>query len=516
MRPPEPWRGLRVADPQGACGEEPLLEQARAARQELLSRLETLEPPLDREAISTLLGRESLGTAAIEEELLDPGQVRSSIARRLRLPLAEEQTGRQRPGGRPVGCVLEATSSLDAPLTLATLNHWHQLLFAGGPDGLRAVRNGELRDGAPMQVLSSAIGRERLHFEAPPRDQLKEQLEAFLDWVASPPAQLDGLLRAGLAHLWFLTLHPYEDGNGRLARAITDRLLAQDCKAQAQQALSGRALGLSAQILQERQGYYTALERCQRGDLHVTGWLRWFLEQLTAAALTNGAVIDAVRRKAAFWWSHRYSGFHSRQQTLKNRLLDAEPKGFTGGMTLRKAIGLTKVSRARHGVTRQNWWTCRRSRRSVRAAAAPIASTGRAGSPARVTSIKRRGAVEVKDLASSRLGIGPQYPAGRNPSWITATDAWALKVHANPVPWRRWHGLGPMPKSPPRSFLIVCSKKTGKSDKIRSCHPIQKPRTWMGSAPRHWSIHCGASGGCRWRGRRSMGCSGATAAPTTR
>ena len=118
-----------------------------------------------------------------------------------------------------------------------------------------------------MQVLSSAIGRERLHFEAPPRDQLKEQLEAFLDWVASPPAQLDGLLRAGLAHLWFLTLHPYEDGNGRLARAITDRLLAQDCKAQAQQALSGRALGLSAQILRERQGYYTALERCQRGDL---------------------------------------------------------------------------------------------------------------------------------------------------------------------------------------------------------------------------------------------------------
>ena len=242
--------------------------------------------------------------------------------------------------------LLEATSSLDGPLTLATLNHWHQRLFAGGPDGLRASRIGELRDGAPMQVLSGAIGRERLHFEAPPRDQLKEQLEAFLDWVASPPAQLDGLLRAGLAHLWFLTLHPYEDGNGRLARAITDRLLAQDCKAQAQQALSGLALGLSAQILRERQGYYRALERYQRGDLDDTGWLHWFLEQLTAAALTHGAVIDAVRRKAAFWWSHRHSGFNSRQQTLPNRLLDAEPEGFTGGMTLRKAIGLTKVSRA--------------------------------------------------------------------------------------------------------------------------------------------------------------------------
>jgi Fic family protein len=330
---------------------DPLLEQARSARQELLSRLESLEPPLDREAISALLGRESLGTAAIEGELLDPGQVRSSIARRLHLPLAEGLPAASAQVEGLLDVLLEATSTLDEPLTLATLNHWHRRLFAAGPDGLRAIRIGELRDEAPMQVLSGAIGRERLHFEAPPRDQLEEQLEAFLDWVASPPAQQDGLLRAGLAHLWFLTLHPYEDGNGRLARAITDRLLAEDCRAQdssaqAQQALSGRALGISAQILREREDYYTALERCQRGDLDVTGWLSWFLEQLTAAAATNGAVIDAVRHKAAFWWSHRHSGFNSRQQKLLNRLLDAEPEGFTGGMTLRKAIGLTKVSRA--------------------------------------------------------------------------------------------------------------------------------------------------------------------------
>ena len=325
---------------------EPLLEQARAARQELLDRLETLEPPLDLEAISALLGRESLGTAAIEGELLDPGQVRSSIARRLRLPLAEGQPAASAQVEGLLDVLLEATSTLDKPLTLATLNHWHQRLFAAGPDGLRAIRIGELRDEAPMQVLSGAIGRERLHFEAPPRDQLERQLEAFLDWVASPPAQLDGLLCAGLAHLWFLTLHPYEDGNGRMARAITDRLLAQDCKAQSQPLLSGRALGISAQILREREGYYTALERCQRGDLDVTSWLSWFLEQLTAAAATNGAVIDAVQRKAAFWWSHRHSGFNSRQQKLLNRLLDAEPEGFTGGLTLRKAISLTKVSRA--------------------------------------------------------------------------------------------------------------------------------------------------------------------------
>jgi Fic family protein len=325
---------------------EPLLEQARTARHELLSKLETLEPPLDREAISALLGRESLGTAAIEGELLDPVQVRSSIAQRLRLPLTEGHPAASAQVEGLLDVLMEATSSLEAPLSMATLNHWHQRLFAAGPDGLRAIRIGELRDEAPMQVLSGAIGRERLHFEAPPRNQLERQLEAFLEWIASPPAELDGLLRAGLAHLWFLTLHPYEDGNGRLARAITDRLLAQDSRANVQQGLSARALGISAQISREREAYYTVLERCQRGDLDVTGWLSWFLEQLTAEAVTNGAVIDAVRRKAAFWWSHRYSGFNNRQQKLLNRLLDAEPEGFTGGMTLRKAISLTKVSRA--------------------------------------------------------------------------------------------------------------------------------------------------------------------------
>ena len=131
-----------------------------------------------------------------------------------------------------------------------------------------------------------------------------------------------------------------------MACAITDRLLAQDCRAQALREVHSRALGLSAQILSQREGYNATLKHCQRGDLDVTGWQSWFLEQLTAAAATHGAGIEAVRRKTAFWWNHRHSGFNSRQQTLLNRFLDAEPEGFTGGMTLRKAISLTKVSRA--------------------------------------------------------------------------------------------------------------------------------------------------------------------------
>lgn len=330
----------------------PLLVDARAARQELLNKLEALEPPLDREAVSALLGLESMGTAAIEGELLDPSQVRSSIARRLQLPLTEGNPAASVQVEGLLDVLLEATSSPNAPLTQATLNHWHRRLFAAGPDGLRAIRIGELRDASPMQVLSGPIGRERVHFEAPPRHRLVTELEAFLEWMACPQPQLDGLVRAGLAHLWFLTLHPYEDGNGRLARAISDRVLASDqllsqtCRPHSPLHLHGRALGISAQILREREGYYAALERCQRGDLDVSDWLAWFLSQLSAAALSNGAVIDAVRRKAAFWWSHRQSAFNRRQQKLLNRLLDAEPEGFTGGMTLRKAVSITKVSRA--------------------------------------------------------------------------------------------------------------------------------------------------------------------------
>ena len=331
------WDGQRV---------RPLLEQAHQARRQLLQQLQELETPLAQEAVSALLGRESLGTAAIEGEQLDPSQVRSSIARRLGLPQAAGQPQASAQVEGLLDVLLAATSELDEPLSLATLHQWHQRLFAAGPDGLRAIRIGELRGDEPMQVLSGPIGRERVHFEAPPRPALEAQLDALLAWIADPPVNLDGLLRAGIAHFWFLTLHPYDDGNGRLARAISDRLLAQATSPSSGEVLINRALGLSAQILREREGYYTVLERCQRGDLDGTDWLIWFLEQLIAAAHLNQSVIAAVRQKAAFWWHHRHSGFNARQQKLLNRLLDAEPEGFSGGLSLRKAIGLTRASRA--------------------------------------------------------------------------------------------------------------------------------------------------------------------------
>ena len=321
----------------------PALRSAHAQRLALQQLLKQLDANLQEEAAAALISRESLSTAGIEGEQLDPSEVRSSVARRLQLPLASQQP---RPSAKVDGLVqtlFTATSDLQAPLSLANLNSWHRSLFAAGPDGLRAIRIGELRGENPMQVVSGPIGRETLHFEAPPRQGLEAALQQLIDWFNAPPEGLDGLIRAGLSHLWFVTLHPYDDGNGRLARALSDRALAQLTP---EGAHVNHALSLSAQIQQQREQYYLQLERCQRGTLEVTTWLQWFLEQLSAAAEHNGAVVNTMRTKALFWWSHRHHSFNPRQQKLLNRLLDAEPEGFEGGLTLRKAIGLTRASRA--------------------------------------------------------------------------------------------------------------------------------------------------------------------------
>ena len=321
----------------------PALRSAHTQRLALQQLLHQLDASLQEEAAAALLSRESLSTAGIEGEQLDPAEVRSSVARRLQLRLESQQP---RPSAKVDGLVqtlFTATSNLQAPLSLANLNSWHRSLFAAGPDGLRAIRIGELRGEDPMQVVSGPISRETLHFQAPPRQGLEAALQELIHWFNAPPKGLDGLIRAGLSHLWVVTLHPYDDGNGRLARALSDRALAQLAP---EGAHVHHALSLSAQIQQQRQQYYLQLERCQKGTLDVTTWLKWFLEQLSAAAEHNGAVVEAVRAKALFWWSHRHHSFNPRQQKLLNRLLDAEPEGFEGGLTLRKAIGRTRTSRA--------------------------------------------------------------------------------------------------------------------------------------------------------------------------
>jgi len=197
-----------------------------------------------------------------------------------------------------------------------------------------------LRGETTMQVVSGRMGRERVHFVAPPRERLDDRVAEFLTWFNQPPTDLDGLVRAGLAHLWFVTLHPFEDGNGRLARAITDMALAQD------ERQPNRFFSLSAQILRDRESYYDILERSQRGGLDVTEWLAWFLAQVEAAAAAAEQTVANTLAKARFWLRHQAGNLNERQRKALNRLLDAGTGGFEGGINTRKYMSLTGTSRA--------------------------------------------------------------------------------------------------------------------------------------------------------------------------
>lgn len=317
----------------------PSLARARLAQGKVLGASRLLDADIGLEAVAAILAEEGLTTSAIEGERLDPNAVRSSVARRLGLPTAGLPVPPRAVDGL-VDVLLDATRHYAVPLTAERLFGWQAGLFPTGYSGLHAIRVGMLRGVEPMEVVSGAIGREQVHFIAPPRAGLDAEVERFLSWFNAPPIDLDGLVRAGLAHLWFVTLHPFEDGNGRLARAITDLALSQD------ERQPMRLFSLSAQILRERDRYYGILERTQRGGLEVTEWLVWFLTQVEAAATIALQTVADSLAKARFWLRHRATVLNPRQIKALNRLLDAGPDGFEGGMNTRKYMGLTKTSRA--------------------------------------------------------------------------------------------------------------------------------------------------------------------------
>lgn len=239
--------------------------------------------------------------------------------------------------------LLDATKGFETALTRARLFGWQAALFPTGYSGFHQVKTGGLRGDEPMHVVSLRKGQEHIHFTAPDREILDEQVDKFLSWFNAPPSPLpsiDGLLRAGVAHLWFITLHPFEDGNGRLARAVCDMAMAADEKQ------SMRVFSLSAQILLERDGYYAVLERTQRGGLDITDWLLWFLEQVRCAADNAESTFRTTIAKAKFWMRHQGLSISDRQRKVLNRLLDAGSDGFTSGMNTRKYMSLTKTSRA--------------------------------------------------------------------------------------------------------------------------------------------------------------------------
>jgi len=317
-----------------------VLVSARAAQSNILGAASLLDASLKREAISAILVEDSVQTSAIENENLNIEAVRSSVAKHLGLPSGILPTPSRAIDGL-VEVLLNATQCFDQPLTLTRLCGWQAALFPTGFSGMYPIQTGSLRGETPMQVVSGKISQEIVHFLAPPHTILETSIDTFLLWFQNTSqTQLDGLVRAGIAHLWFITLHPFEDGNGRLARAITDMAIAQDEK----QAV--RWFSLSSQIQKERNAYYDILEHTQKGSLDITEWLVWFLQQIKLAAEQANITIARVLFKARFWLQMQEISINARQRKVLNRLLDTGPHKFEGGMNNRKYVHLTKTSRA--------------------------------------------------------------------------------------------------------------------------------------------------------------------------
>lgn len=288
------------------------------------------------------LADEVQATAAIEGEQLSVEAVRSSVMRRLGLA-ASGPTDRHVDG--LVEVIHDATSAIDLPLDVDRLCRWQSALFPGGTSGIRRIAVGRYRDhDDPMQIVSGLPGREVVHYVAPASKDVPAQMARFLQWFAdSNPAHqaaFDGLARAAIAHVWFESIHPFEDGNGRIGRAIVDMALAQ-CFRQ-----PVRLYSLSRQLKAAHAGYYDALNQAQRGNTDVTHWVRWFARQCTAACLAASQVIDQAIQKKRFWEQDRASDLSGRHRKVLQRLLDAGDGGFEGGLNAEKFIKMTGVSKA--------------------------------------------------------------------------------------------------------------------------------------------------------------------------
>jgi Fic family protein len=292
-------------------------------------------------AVTELMTRETVSTSAIEGVTLDADEVRSSIMRRLGLGASENQTDRLSPAARGVIDILADSTQNVQPLTLERLFAWHQAMFPSGRSGLSLILVGTLRGEAPMQVLSGPIGRQRVHYEAPPRDRLEAEMDQFLRWFNST-SKLDNTLRASIAHLWFETLHPFEDGNGRLGRAVFDLALAQGAAFHSQR--TSRLWAVSPILLKRRKEYYAQLERAQKGDLDITNWLQWSVAGIEQACDEARVCIERVVAVAQFWTRHREAPINPRQRRLLEIAL-ASNDAADAWLTAKRAARLTKVER---------------------------------------------------------------------------------------------------------------------------------------------------------------------------
>lgn len=326
------WDNAALLEPLGIC---------RFRQGALLTQMRDIGFEVQQQSRAEVLIAETLKTSEIEGEHLDPDTVRSSVARRLGLPTAGLTLPGHEHADGVIDTLLDATLNHEQALTVERLFGWHAALFPTGYSGLHKIRVAAWRGDreGPMRVVSGPMGREKVHYEAPPADRLGGEMDQFFRWWGQNKS-MDGLLRAGTAHLWFVAIHPFEDGNGRIARTLTEMALAQDEK------LVDRYYSLSSQIMTRRESYYTVLEHTNRGDGDITEWMVWFLECLSAAILNADDLLSNVMVKSRFWKRHAQTELKERQCKVINRLLEAGPGAFEGGLTNRKYAGMGHVSKA--------------------------------------------------------------------------------------------------------------------------------------------------------------------------
>ena len=312
----------------------PRLAALRHRQGLLLGRVASLGFETNRELAVDNLTTSVVSSSRIEGELLDIEQVRSSVARRLGLNATGLAHSDRNVDG-VVEMLLDAVEKCDESLTADRLFNWHRALFPTGFNNMGRLTVGEWRDDAtgPMRVVSGPIGRQRVHFEAPAAPVLDSEMETFIDWF-NRPDDTDWVVRSAMAHLWFVTIHPFDDGNGRIARALTDMALALS------DGTSQRTYSMSEQVLKERNAYYGVLEQTQRGALDITDWLMWFLWCMQRSIATSEDKLAAVLSKARFWQGHQQMPFNARQRNMVDRFFD----GFEGNLTTSRWAGITKCS----------------------------------------------------------------------------------------------------------------------------------------------------------------------------
>jgi Fic family protein len=313
----------------------PILTQVRHHQGRLLGRMEGIGFNLQAEANLRTLTLDVLKSSEIEGEILNPDQVRSSIARRLGMDIAGLIPADRHVEGI-VEMMLDATQNYKAALTDERLFSWHAAMFPTGRSGMQRILVGNYRDNSkadPMQVISGPMGKEKIHFQAPDSDVLVSEMNKFLDWF-NIEGGMDPVIKAAIAHVWFVTIHPFDDGNGRIARSITDMQLSRADRSKQ------RFCSMSSQIRNERKGYYEILEKTQKGALDITAWLEWFLNCLDRALANTDETLGVVMQKVRFWETHSTTTLNDRQRAMLNKLLD----GFDGKLTSSKWAKITKSS----------------------------------------------------------------------------------------------------------------------------------------------------------------------------